>query len=84
MHLSAREWQALLVGVASVFRHLVVGGLLVALDFLVFWVLDQVQQQVKGDVAARGNDVRMTAMWPQGRFSPLTVRPMPQLRFWCW
>ncbi|XP_049903847.1 DC-STAMP domain-containing protein 2 [Epinephelus moara] len=52
-HLTAREQRAVLVGVASVFRHLVMGGLLVALDFLVFWMLDQVQHQVKGDVVAR-------------------------------
>uniref|UniRef100_UPI0037E98DFF DC-STAMP domain-containing protein 2 n=1 Tax=Semicossyphus pulcher TaxID=241346 RepID=UPI0037E98DFF len=52
-HLTAREWRAVLVGVVSVLRHLVMGGLLVALDFLVFWVLDQVHHQVKGDVVAR-------------------------------
>nr|XP_033496869.1 DC-STAMP domain-containing protein 2 [Epinephelus lanceolatus] len=52
-HLTARERRVVLVGVASVFRHLVMGGLLVALDFLVFWMLDQVQHQVKGDVVAR-------------------------------
>ncbi|KAL7394279.1 hypothetical protein ABVT39_023547 [Epinephelus coioides] len=51
--LTARERRAVLVGVASVFRHLVMGGLLVALDFLVFWMLDQVHHQVKGDVVAR-------------------------------
>lgn len=44
----------MLVGVVSVLRHLVMGGLLVALDFLVFWMLDQVQHQVKGDIVARG------------------------------
>ncbi|XP_041650106.1 DC-STAMP domain-containing protein 2 [Cheilinus undulatus] len=52
-HLTAREWRTVLVGVASVLRHLVMGGLLVALDFLVFWVLDQVQHQLKGDVVAQ-------------------------------
>ncbi|XP_060889900.1 DC-STAMP domain-containing protein 2 isoform X1 [Labrus mixtus] len=52
-HLSGREWRAVLAGVVSVLRHLVMGGLLVALDFLVFWMLDQVQNQVKGDVVAR-------------------------------
>ncbi|XP_028984393.1 DC-STAMP domain-containing protein 2 isoform X2 [Betta splendens] len=52
-HLTAREWQGVLVGVVAVFKHLVMGGLLVALDFLVFWMLDQVHRQVKGDVTAR-------------------------------
>lgn len=44
----------MLQGLASVLRHVVMGGLLVALDFLVFWVLDQVHHQVRGDVIARG------------------------------
>ncbi|KAM6994692.1 LOW QUALITY PROTEIN: DC-STAMP domain-containing protein 2 [Tautogolabrus adspersus] len=52
-HLSGREWRAVLLGVVSVLRHLVMGGLLVVLDFLVFWMLDQVQHQVRGDVVAR-------------------------------
>ncbi|XP_042345923.1 DC-STAMP domain-containing protein 2 [Plectropomus leopardus] len=52
-HLTSRERRAVLVGVASVLRHLVMGGLLVALDFLVFWMLDQVHHQVKGDIVAR-------------------------------
>lgn len=43
-----------MVGVASVFRHLVIGGLLVVLDFLAFWMLDQVHHLVKEDVVARG------------------------------
>lgn len=42
------------MGVVSVLRHLVMGGLLMALDYLVFWMLDQVHHQVKGDVVARG------------------------------
>lgn len=53
-YLSSRERRAVLVGVVSVLRHLVMGSLLVALDFLVFWMLDQVHHQVKGDVVARG------------------------------
>lgn len=53
-HLTARERQVVLVGVVSVLRHLVMGSLLVALDFLVFWILDQVHHQVKGDIVARG------------------------------
>ncbi|XP_059195928.1 DC-STAMP domain-containing protein 2 isoform X1 [Centropristis striata] len=51
--LSGRERRAVLVGVASVLRYLVLGVLLVVLDLLVFWMLDQVQQQVRGDVVAR-------------------------------
>ncbi|XP_037532436.1 DC-STAMP domain-containing protein 2, partial [Nematolebias whitei] len=51
--LSYKERRAVLVGVTSVFKHLVIGSLLVSLDFLVFWILDQVYHQVKGDVFAR-------------------------------
>ncbi|CAJ1061254.1 DC-STAMP domain-containing protein 2 isoform X1 [Xyrichtys novacula] len=51
--LTAEERRAGLMGMASVLRHLVMGCLVVALDFLVFWVLDQVHHQVKGDVMAR-------------------------------
>lgn len=59
MQLSSREWRAVLVGVASVLRYLVVGVLLVALDFLVFWVLDQVHHQLTEDVVARGETGRL-------------------------
>ncbi|XP_068616066.1 DC-STAMP domain-containing protein 2-like, partial [Brachionichthys hirsutus] len=52
-HLTTREQRGVLVGVASVLRHLVMGGLLVALDFLVFWILDQVRRLVDGEVVAR-------------------------------
>ncbi|XP_042279021.1 DC-STAMP domain-containing protein 2 [Thunnus maccoyii] len=51
--LTDRERQVVLVGVASVLRHMVIGGLLVMLDFVVFWMLDQVHHQVKEDVVAR-------------------------------
>nr|XP_043873781.1 DC-STAMP domain-containing protein 2-like [Solea senegalensis] len=51
--LSSNEQRAVLVGVVSVFKHLVVGSLMVALDFLVFWVLDQVRHLVTEDVVAR-------------------------------
>ncbi|XP_015247145.1 PREDICTED: DC-STAMP domain-containing protein 2-like [Cyprinodon variegatus] len=51
--LSYKERRAVLVGVASVLKHLTIGGLLVGLDFLVFWILDQVHHQVKMDVVAR-------------------------------
>ncbi|XP_062249995.1 DC-STAMP domain-containing protein 2 [Platichthys flesus] len=52
-HLSSREWRVVLVGVVSVIKYLLVGSLLVALDFLVFWILDQVGHQLTGDVVAR-------------------------------
>ncbi|XP_047217585.1 DC-STAMP domain-containing protein 2 isoform X3 [Girardinichthys multiradiatus] len=52
-HLSYKERKAMVMGVTSVLRHLVIGSLLVALDFLVFWILDQLHHQVKGDVVAR-------------------------------
>ncbi|XP_039662136.1 DC-STAMP domain-containing protein 2 [Perca fluviatilis] len=53
LQLSAREWRAVYVSVVSVLKHLLVGLVLVALDFLVFWMMDQVHHQVKGDVVAR-------------------------------
>ncbi|XP_068999884.1 DC-STAMP domain-containing protein 2 isoform X2 [Embiotoca jacksoni] len=52
-HPTDRERRAVFVGVVSVLRHLVIGSLLVALDFLVFWILDQVNHQVKGDIVAK-------------------------------
>ncbi|XP_054869844.1 DC-STAMP domain-containing protein 2 [Amphiprion ocellaris] len=53
LQLTARERRTVLVGVSSVLRHLLIGCLLVGLDFLVFWILDQVNHQVKGDIVAR-------------------------------
>ncbi|XP_028254743.1 DC-STAMP domain-containing protein 2 [Parambassis ranga] len=53
LRLTDREVRVVLLGVASVLRHLVLGGVLVAMDFLVFWILDQVHHQVKGDVLGR-------------------------------
>ncbi|KAM7382757.1 hypothetical protein PAMP_002474 [Pampus punctatissimus] len=52
-HLTDRERWVVLVGMASVLRHMVMSGLLVALDFMVFWMLDQVHQQLKGDLVVR-------------------------------
>lgn len=53
LRLSAKEKRLVLQDVVLVYRHLVVGGVLVALDFLVFWMLDQVHQLVKEEVVAR-------------------------------
>lgn len=52
-HLSAKERRLVLQDVVSVSRHLALGSLLVALDFLVFWLLDQVHHLVEEDVVAR-------------------------------
>lgn len=51
--LNAKEKRLVLQDVVSVFRHLVLGSLVVALDFLVFWLLDQVHHLVEEDVVAR-------------------------------
>lgn len=59
LHLSSKERRVVMVGVASVLRHLVMGALLVALDFLMFWMLDQVHRQVTGDVVAQGETGRL-------------------------
>ncbi|XP_026173672.2 DC-STAMP domain-containing protein 2 [Mastacembelus armatus] len=53
VRMTSRERREVLAGMASVLKHLVTGILLVGLDFLVFWMLDQVHHQVKGDVVAR-------------------------------
>lgn len=53
LRLTAKEKRLVLRDVVAVFRHLLMGGVLVALDFLVFWMLDQVHQLVKEDVVAR-------------------------------
>ena len=52
----------MILGVASVVKHLVMGSLLVVLDFLVFWMLEQVHQQVKGDAVARGEATLLRRM----------------------
>lgn len=57
--LTFRERRAVMAGLVSVFRHLIVGGLLVALDFLVFWILDQVHHQVTEDIVARGEPAHL-------------------------
>lgn len=53
LRLTAKEKRLVLRDVVAVFRHLLLGGVLVVLDFLVFWMLDQVHQMVKEDVVAR-------------------------------
>uniref|UniRef100_H3C6R0 DC-STAMP domain containing 2 n=1 Tax=Tetraodon nigroviridis TaxID=99883 RepID=H3C6R0_TETNG len=53
LRLTAKEKRLVLSDVLAIFRHLAMGSVLVALDFLVFWMLDQVQQLVKEDVVAR-------------------------------
>ncbi|KAM9861102.1 DC-STAMP domain-containing protein 2 [Aulostomus maculatus] len=51
--LTNKEQRAILGGVVSVVKHMVIGGLLLALDFIVFWMLDQVHHHATGDVVAR-------------------------------
>ncbi|XP_061699635.1 DC-STAMP domain-containing protein 2 isoform X2 [Syngnathoides biaculeatus] len=53
LRLTSGECRATLMGVASVLRHALMSSVLVALDFLVFWLLDQVRWQVQGGVVAR-------------------------------
>lgn len=53
LHLNAKEKRLVVRDVVSVFRHMTMGSLLVVLDFLVFWMLDQVSHLVKEDVVAR-------------------------------
>ncbi|XP_075994747.1 LOW QUALITY PROTEIN: DC-STAMP domain-containing protein 2 [Genypterus blacodes] len=48
-----REKRKVVQGLVSVLRHMVTGALLVAVDFLVYWMLDQVHHQLRGDVIAR-------------------------------
>ncbi|XP_037130820.1 DC-STAMP domain-containing protein 2 [Syngnathus acus] len=53
LRLTSSEYRAVLLGVAWVLRHTLMSAVFVALDFLVFWLLDQVNQQVRGGVVAR-------------------------------
>lgn len=53
LRLSNQERRVVMVGVTSVLRQMLIGGVLVALDFLVFWILDQVHHQASGDIVAR-------------------------------
>lgn len=65
------------MGVASVLRHLVTGGLLVALDFLVFWTLQQVTQQVTEDVVARGEAAASSPSPSSPSVLETVVTPLP-------
>ncbi|KAK7933435.1 hypothetical protein WMY93_004331 [Mugilogobius chulae] len=51
--LSNREKRVVVMAVSSALRHMLIGGILVALDFLIFWILDQVQHQASSDITAR-------------------------------
>uniref|UniRef100_A0A8C6TPI4 Dendritic cell-specific transmembrane protein-like domain-containing protein n=1 Tax=Neogobius melanostomus TaxID=47308 RepID=A0A8C6TPI4_9GOBI len=42
-----------LVALSSALRLLLIGGVLVALDFLIFWILDQVRHQASADIVVR-------------------------------
>lgn len=53
--LTRRECRSVLKGVVWVTRHMLMSAVLIALDFLVFWILDQVHRQVQGGVVARGD-----------------------------
>ncbi|KAM6968037.1 DC-STAMP domain-containing protein 2 [Aplochiton taeniatus] len=52
-HLSAREKRLLVLSTVSVLKHIAMGGLLGALDLLVYWVFELVHQQAKGETVAR-------------------------------
>uniref|UniRef100_A0A667X9Q1 Uncharacterized protein n=2 Tax=Myripristis murdjan TaxID=586833 RepID=A0A667X9Q1_9TELE len=51
--LAVAERRVVALSMLSVLSHMVVGAVLVFLDLLVFWMLDQIQQLVKGDIVAR-------------------------------
>ncbi|KAJ0067679.1 hypothetical protein NL108_009833, partial [Boleophthalmus pectinirostris] len=51
--MSLQERRAVLADVSSALTHLLIAGILVALDFLIFWILDQVQHQVSADIVVR-------------------------------
>ncbi|XP_028319617.1 DC-STAMP domain-containing protein 2 [Gouania willdenowi] len=73
--LTSKEWKSALKGVATVLRYLLIGGLVVVLDFLLFWILDQVQHLVKADVVARSPVVVSVAVNGSG-FSSSIIRDL--------
>lgn len=54
LQMSLTECRVALMGVVAVLRQAAISGVLVALDFLVFWTLDQVHHQMTVDIVARG------------------------------
>ncbi|KAL4646717.1 DC-STAMP domain-containing protein 2 [Arapaima gigas] len=53
LYLTDKERQATVLSGLSVLRHIAVGGLLVALDLMVFWMFDIVYHLVQGDIVVR-------------------------------
>ncbi|XP_015192017.2 DC-STAMP domain-containing protein 2 isoform X3 [Lepisosteus oculatus] len=53
LHLTKKERQAYALDIVSIFRHMLIGFLVVVMDFLTFWVLDMVRHLAQGEVVAR-------------------------------
>nr|XP_061789460.1 DC-STAMP domain-containing protein 2-like [Nerophis lumbriciformis] len=53
LQLTSKESRAALVGVAWVLRHALMSAVLMSVDYLVFWLLDQVHHLVRDGVSAR-------------------------------
>ncbi|XP_029115911.1 DC-STAMP domain-containing protein 2 [Scleropages formosus] len=53
LYLTDKERQATALSGLSILRHIAVGGLVVALDLVVFWMFDIVYYLVQGDIVAR-------------------------------
>ncbi|XP_055080207.1 DC-STAMP domain-containing protein 2, partial [Periophthalmus magnuspinnatus] len=53
LRMSNQEREAVLIDVYSALRHLLIGGILMAVDFLIFWILDQVHHQASVDIVVR-------------------------------
>lgn len=57
LYLTEEERRATALNTMSVLRHMAVGGLLVALDLVVFWLFDAVHQLAQREIFVKGEAV---------------------------
>ncbi|MBN3305272.1 DCST2 protein, partial [Amia calva] len=53
MYLTIKERRAHTLNIISVLRHMLIGCLVVVLDFIIFWVFDMVRHMAQGEIVAR-------------------------------
>ncbi|KAG7335941.1 hypothetical protein KOW79_000634 [Hemibagrus wyckioides] len=53
LRLTAREKRAVMTGLMSMFRHMVMGCVVIALDLMVFWVFDILHYHAQTEIVAR-------------------------------
>lgn len=62
MQLTAGEKRAVMTGLMSMFRHMVMGCVVIALDLMVFWVFDILHYHAQTEIVARGKGLLIHSM----------------------